>query len=280
GVWVKQSSPNKKGKSIELSHFVVHTGSEKGSRNVLKGKFEVISTYCQEARRKLLDVVMNHFEITPETVIVTNSDGGKGYSPAIFSEIAKAFHPKAHLHFWDTFHVHQGIKKHLRPFPSELTELAFEALKNQDRQKLKTVFDTGEALVSDEKLEEFQRFRRQLMKNFRYTEKPEAFGLPSSGIGIMESQHRKITYRMKNRGMYWSKRGADTMSQTILLSYAGKLRELFFGDWRKSYRKMKDQEVKFLGQFWQPQDKIYTIPRLKRQNVKPKYGMDWLEERD
>lgn len=280
GVWVKQSSPNKKGKSIELSHFVVHTGSEKGSRNVLKGKFEVISTYCQEARRKLLDVVMNHFEITPETVIVTNSDGGKGYSPAIFSEIAKAFHPKAHLHFWDTFHVHQGIKKHLRPFPSELTELAFEALKNQDRQKLKTVFDTGEALVSDEKLEEFQRFRRQLMKNFRYTEKPEAFGLPSSGIGIMESQHRKITYRMKNRGMYWSKKGANAMSQTILLSHTGELRDLFFGEWRSHFDTMKDQEKNTPGLPCHDENKNYTLPQLKRTNVKKKWGNHMIEERD
>lgn len=35
GVWVKQSTPHKKGKSVELSHFVVHTGSKNGKRNVL-----------------------------------------------------------------------------------------------------------------------------------------------------------------------------------------------------------------------------------------------------
>ena len=45
GVWVKQSTPNKKGKSVELSHFVVHTGSKTGKRNILKDKFEVISTH-------------------------------------------------------------------------------------------------------------------------------------------------------------------------------------------------------------------------------------------
>ena len=33
----------------------------------------------------------------------------------------------------------------------------------------------------------------------------------------MESQHRKITYRMKHRGMYWSLKGAYTMSRLIIL---------------------------------------------------------------
>ena len=117
------------------------------------------------------------------------------------------------------------------------------------------------------------------MRNFKYTESPEAFGLSSSGIGIMESQHRKITYRMKNRGMYWSKKGADTMSQTILLSHSEELRDLFFGEWRQSYQKIKDQESNLLGQFCDVQS-FYTLPRLKRPNVKPKYGVSLIEERN
>lgn len=279
GVWVKRSTDKKK-KSLELTHFVVHSGSKKGKRNILMDKLEVVSTHYQRAKDKLLDLIYQHYDIDSNTMIVTNSDGGKGYSPKVFKELADAFNPKKHFHFWDAFHVNQAIKTQLRPFPSELTKQAFQALKNRDKSQLKLVLDTAESLIdSDEKLENFQRFRRQLLRNFKYTESPETFGLSTSGIGIMESQHRKITYRMKNRGMYWSKEGADTMSQTILLSHAGELRDLFFGEWRQSYQKIKDQESNLLGQFCNVQSS-YTLPQLKRPNVKPKYGVSLTDERD
>ena len=58
----------------------------------------------------------------------------------------------------------------------------------------------------------------------------------------MESQHRKVTYRMKKRGMYWTVLGAQTMSQMIVLNYEDGLRELFFGSWRKEYQEMMDLE--------------------------------------
>ena len=55
----------------------------------------------------------------------------------------------------------------------------------------------------------------------------------------MESQHRKVSYRMKRRGMYWSIKGADTMSRMIILDYQKELRDLFFGDWRDAYEKFQ-----------------------------------------
>ena len=51
----------------------------------------------------------------------------------------------------------------------------------------------------------------------------------------MESQHRKVTYRMKHRGMYWSLKGAYAMAKMILLERMDQLEELFFGDWRQRY---------------------------------------------
>ena len=241
GVWVKQSHPETEAKSVELSHFVVHTGSKRGKRNVLKNKMEVVSTQYYKAKDKLIDLIYNHFEVTPKTLIITNSDGGHGYSPHIFQDLASAFKPKAHFHFWDAFHVHQALKINLTPLSAELTEEAFKAIKKRDKSRLNTVLDTAESLIdSDNKLETFGRFKRQLLRNFQYTVTPEQIGLSSSGIGIMESQHRKIAYRMKNRGMYWSKKGADTMSRTILLNHTGELRDLFFGNWRTEYEKIQE----------------------------------------
>lgn len=66
-----------------------------------------------------------------------------------------------------------------------------------------TVLDTVESLIlSEEELERYRHFRRKLVSRFKETKPPKLRGLSSRGIGVMESQHRKVTYRMKHRGMY------------------------------------------------------------------------------
>ena len=59
----------------------------------------------------------------------------------------------------------------------------------------------------------------------------------------MESQHRKVTYRMKHRGMYWSIKGACAMAKMILLERIDQLDDLFFGDWRRQYQKVKESRL-------------------------------------
>ena len=105
GVWVKQSHSKSETKSVELSHFVVHTGRKTGKRNILTDKMEVVSTHHKKSKQQLLDLIYNHYEITSETIVITNSDGGKGYSPKFFKGLVSAFQPGEHHHFWDSFHV-------------------------------------------------------------------------------------------------------------------------------------------------------------------------------
>ena len=134
---------------------------------------------------------------------------------------------------------------------------AFQAIKQHDKSKLRTVLDTTEALVlTEEEMEEFERFKRKLLNNFQYTKPAEMRGFTHAGIGVMESQHRKITYRMKKRGMYWTIWGAETMSQMIVLAYEDQLRELFFGSWREDYQKYLDLESFSAGKIKQEQNKL------------------------
>lgn len=99
-----------------------------------------------------------------------------------------------------------------------------------------TVLDTAESLIlSEEEMDRYRRFRRKLLSNFKDIKPPKLRGLSSRGIGGMESQHRKVTYRMKNRGVYWSLKGAHTMAYLILLERIDQLEELFFGEWRQQY---------------------------------------------
>ncbi|MGT2964665.1 ISLre2 family transposase [Streptococcus acidominimus] len=237
GSFLKSQEKDKK--SIEFSHFVIHTGSKEVGKNryELQNKIEISSCSNRKARERVLDYIYNHFEITEDTILVTNSDGGKGYTPYVFKELAKALKIQRHEHFWDKYHVFQDIRLLTRNYPTELRASFFRAIQVHSKAELKTCFDTLESLIeidSKKELERFEQYKSKFMKNFQYTKSAELRDLSLEGVGIMESQHRKITYRMKNRGMYWTRRGAEAMSQMLILD-AEELRELFFGEWRKEY---------------------------------------------
>ena len=104
--------------------------------------------------------------------------------------------------------------------------------------------DTVDSLVTDdEEYLAFQNFRKKFLNNFKDTKPAKLRGLSHKGIGVMESQHCKVTFRMKHRGMYWSLNGACTMAKLILLERIDQLEELFFGAWRKDYQYYRDNQL-------------------------------------
>lgn len=272
GVMVKACDSGTENRHYDLSHFVVHTGSHKVGNNrfELKDKKEFVALDNRLVREQVLDYLYNTYEITEQTLLITNSDGGHGYTPYIFKEIAKALKIKRHEHFWDEYHVNQKLKKFFKLYSEELLDRAFQAIKQHDKGKLRTVLDTTEALVlNEEELAVFESFKRKLLNNFQYTKPAELRGFSHAGIGVMESQHRKITYRMKKRGMYWTIQGAETMSQMIVMAYEGELRELFFGSWREDYQQYIDLESFSAGKIKQEQNKnnksydVKSVGRLR-----------------
>lgn len=111
-----------------MSYTLVQDQLEK-NRFELENKYEVINTSHRKANEELLDYLYNHFEITDDTVLVTNSDFGHGYSKKTFSEFREALRIKKHEHFWDAYHVTEKIKQFFRYYPTELEEKIFEAIK-------------------------------------------------------------------------------------------------------------------------------------------------------
>ncbi|MDT9543435.1 ISLre2 family transposase [Streptococcus mutans] len=274
GVMVKARDIDTKNRHYDLSHFVVHTGSHKvgSNRFELKDKKEFVALDNRLVREQVLDYLFNTYEITEQTLLITNSDGGHGYTPYVFKEIAKALKINRHEHFWDEYHVNQKLKNFFKPYSEELLDRAFQAIKQHDKGKLRTILDTTEALVStEEELEDFEEFKRKLLNNFQYTKPAELRGFSHAGIGIMESQHRKIAYRMKKRGMYWTVWGVATMSRIIVLSYEDKLRDLFFGSWREDYEKMVELEALSAGTIKTKLNQIkreYSLHRLSKKESK------------
>ncbi|SDL76252.1 ISLre2 family transposase [Streptococcus equinus] len=271
GVMVKARKQGDDNRRFDLSHFIVHTGSQKVSqqRSKLIDKKEFISMNNRLARSQVIDYLYNTFEITEETILITNSDGGHGYTPYVFKEIAKALHIKRHEHFWDPYHVNQLIKSYFKPYSEQLIEEALQAIYQHSKSQLQSVFDTTESILTTTEEEViFENTKQRILQNFRYTKPASLRGLQKVSLGVMETQHRKITYRMKRRGMYWSDWGAETMSQMILLVYEGRLKELFFGDWRQEYKKIADLDhltaATIRQQMNHTEEKDYQLNTLKR----------------
>ena len=228
----------------DMAHFVVHTGSEKvGKRRYkLQNKREIISISHADAKQKLEQCLSDYYHITDDTIFITNSDMGTGYGAKVFKELVALFNVKRHEHFWDLYHLNKMIKNYFKKKSTELMNLCFESITTHDKGKMKLVLDEVESdyVDTDDEYEEFNYFKNRLLNNFQYTTPAELRGLSNRGIGIMESQHRKITYRMKGRGMYWSLNGAQSMGRMIILEREDGLRELFFGRWREEWEKLKN----------------------------------------
>lgn len=252
---------------VDMAHFLVHTGSEKisGNRYRLKNKSEVISSQHAVALDQLEDLLTNRYDITSDTVLITNSDMGKGYTPYIFKEIASLFQCR-HEHFWDAQHLNMKIKERFRKLPYELEQGLFSAIQLHSKKSTRVILDTAESLINnEEELELFNKFKTKLLQNFQYTKPAELRGFSHRGIGVMETQHRKLTYRMKRRGMYWSEKGANTMSKMILAVYNDSLRELFFGAWREEYAYYQKIDIP-VGEFFR-QDKTSSINEMNRKTT-------------
>lgn len=270
GLLLSTPEANDKKKKTDFSHFLIHEGLEKeyGKRQKTVHHHEIWSTSNKAAREKVMDYLYNHYEITKDTLLITNSDMGHGYTPYVFDEIVKTFSCQ-HVHFWDKYHLRKEISKMMKPFPLTFEEGLFQAIAQHDKKAVKEILNRASALIPEKEEsfgESFVTFSRKLLRNFAYTKSPESRGLSSAGIGIMESNHTKLSYRMKKQARHWSVEGALIMGQMILDKAEGKLHDLFFGDWREKYKKYKDLERLSVQHFLKRGDRSSGIRQVKQAN--------------
>ncbi|WP_251421864.1 MULTISPECIES: ISLre2 family transposase [Lactococcus] len=260
-------------KKTDFAHFLIHEGIEKeyGMRGKTVNKHEIWSSSNKKAREEVLDYLHNHYEIRKDTLLITNSDMGHGYTPYVFEEIAKAFSCK-HEHFWDRYHLNKEISMMMKPFPDSFEKALFQAITDHNKREAREVLTQVEQLIPEEEvefLEKFSKFSRKLLRNFSYTQTPEMRGLSPIVLGIMESNHTKMSYRMKKQGRYWSVEGALTMGRMIIDKMEGRLYDLFFGEWREKYAKYKSIEQLSVQQFLR---KSYIPPEIRRVKQANKSG--------
>lgn len=262
GVMVK--SKNSKQLRKDIAHVVIHEGTEieYGKRKKLVNKHEIIAASSRQAMEDTLLYIEKNYKVDRNTTFVTNSDMGAGYGFKFFSTIVKTFKAK-HEHFWDKYHVQKEIIRLSDFIESKLINRLKRSIENHDRNELIVILDTIESTIeSDVLLEVFLSFKSRMLHNFKHTNPTQNRSITIDTVGVIESQHCKITNRMKKRKMYWTVLGAVTMAKMIVDNSTGNLESLFLGEWRKKYRKIQE---KYYGnvEWWKNETKDSEIPTVK-----------------
>lgn len=262
GVMVK--SKNSKQLRKDIAHVVIHEGTEieYGKRKKLVNKHEIIAGSSRQAMEDTLLYIEKNYKVDRNTTFVTNSDMGAGYGFKFFSPIVKTFKAK-HEHFWDKYHVQKEIIRLSDFIESKLINRLKRSIENHDRNELIVILDTIESTIeSDLLLEVFLSFKSRMLHNFKHTNPTQNRSITIDTVGVIESQHCKITNRMKKRKMYWTVLGAVTMAKMIVDNSTGNLESLFLGEWRKEYRKIQE---KYYGniEWWKNEMKDSEIKTVK-----------------
>lgn len=100
-----------------------------------------------DALNEAKEYLANTYDLT-DTLIISNADGGAGYTKKDFGEIVG--HCSKHEHFLDVFHLNKKIKDRLC-FAQELQGKLIYALEfKYDRDLVNTILNTVESKLIDE----------------------------------------------------------------------------------------------------------------------------------
>lgn len=238
-----------KGKSIEIKHMIAYTGWEHNGSRVSLTDRQTFSTVAsgEDFWEKGFAVIRHRWDLTGSH-IATNADAASWISTErvaeIFSEAASITHQL------DRFHVKRSIRRGLSRQP-KLIPLLEEAITQQNQDRFKAVIDTAignaETEGEEKRIEDMRKYLEghwDLLRDWREVSpnRPEN----ARGMGCMESNQRRLAYRMKRRGMYWSEAGAEAVAKVQQGIANGTLREAVLTVWpnRPVTQKLRRQAKK------------------------------------
>jgi len=255
-----------KKKHIEVSHAIIYEGWDKnGDRVSLQNPKVIMTTKATDDFWKEVQTVAAHEYSLEETQVVSNSDGGSGYSAEKFQEaFSQARFPL--IHQLDAYHIQQAVNRTFGYKKNKWKDKVRNALKEYKLDEFKLVLDTYESKLEDEKqVKKVSKFRTYILNHWDYIsdwrERVDDPPKDARGLGAMESNQRRITFRMKKRGMHWSKEGAEAMVKIRQGIENNTLREIYLASQQRSHRKqrMVKQTVR--------------VSQLLRQPTRPSIGV-------
>ncbi|MCZ0704667.1 hypothetical protein J2T56_003279 [Natronobacillus azotifigens] len=262
GVFVRGTQ---KKKSLEVRHAVVHEGWDKNGKRVALREPKVIMTTQPTADfwKEVQAFTAHHYSLE-DTQVVSNSDGGAGYTAEKFQEaFSQSKYPV--LNQLDPYHVSQALNRAFGGGKSEWKEEVKKALKAQNLEDFTLWVDTFESTLEDQKnVDKLQAFKKYIMHNweriFDWRERVENPPKDARSLGAMESNQRHVSFRMKKRGMHWSEAGSEGMVKVIQGILNGTLRDVYLKHQKRSERKQR--QVK----------KTVKLAQLLRQPTRPSIG--------
>src|SRR5690625_2365231 len=119
-----------------------------------------------------------------------------------------------------------------------------DALRDANLDDFTLVLDTYESRLEDEKsIEKVNKFRTYILNHWDYIldwrKRVDDAPKGARGLGAMESNQRRITFRMKRRGMHWSEEGAEAMVKVRQGIANNTLREVYLDSQHRSHRKQR-----------------------------------------
>ncbi len=241
GVYVRDL---KKKKHIEVSHAIMYEGWDKNGKRVsLKNPKVIMTTKSADEFWKEVQTIGAHEYSLENTQVVSNSDGGANYSAERFQE---AFSQSrfTHVHQLDEYHIQQAINRTFGYKQSKWKDKIREALKESNLDRFTLVLDTYESRLEDKKsIEKVAKFRTYILNHWDYIldwrKRIDDAPKGARGLGAMESHQRRISFRMKKRGMHWSREGAEAMVKIKQGIANNTLREVYLASQKRSHRQQR-----------------------------------------
>src|SRR5699024_9656533 len=163
GVFVRGTEKNK---SHEVSHAIVYEGWDKSGERVSLRNQKVLMTTksTPEYWKEVQALTANHYSLE-KTQVVTNSDGGAGYTAEKFQEaFSQSEYPV--LNQLDPYHVFQGLNQALGAKQSDYNSELRKASENHEFEHVNLWPDTSESTLEDSKIiEKVGKFRMYILNN-------------------------------------------------------------------------------------------------------------------
>lgn len=262
GVYVRSTEKNK---NIEIHHAITYEGWEKNGKRVsLKSPHTILTTKSIDKFWGEVQTLTANEYALENTKIITNSDGGNGYTAEKFqTAFAQSKYPV--LNQLDAYHVTQGLNRTFGMQDKLFKPEVREAIQIKDLKQFELWLTTYESTLElDKEIEKVKQLRTYITRNwdriFDWRNLVEDAPTDARGLGAMESNQRRITFRMKKRGMHWSKKGCEAMIKVKQGIFNGTLREAYISHIKRTTRQQREDK------------QVIRLSKILNQKSRPSIG--------
>ena len=256
-----------KKRSHEIHHAILYEGWKKNGKRVsLEEPTAILTTRSSSDFWKEVQVLSASKYSIEKTQVVTNSDGGPGYTSEKFkTAFSQSDYPV--LSQLDKFHISQALLRLCGTKEKELAASLRKTIQRKEKDQFILLLDTYESQLKEKKeREKVEKFRSYILNNwdriFDWRNVVEKAPEGARGTGAMESRNRTVTFRMKRRGMHWSNQGAEAMVKVMQGLLNGTLKQAYSRTVKVRRSRREQRRAK----------QTFRLAQLMKDSVRPSDG--------